>query len=290
MGELLIQAFSQTLMLLPLIFAVHLSYYIIKVTDVSVEGSFVLGAATFATLLAIQCPPLLAISLGCLAGAAAGFGVSCIQRYAKVDDLLSGILGLFILYSFNFSIMDKPNISLFNISSLTYIQAGTHFFYLTLGIASLLAISFFTLMNSRLGLLLKAFGVNKKLLAQLGQGKTIYLFTGLMLSNAMAAFSGILTALNNGYADVNMGQGIAVTAIGIVVIGRKLTELFFPNDCNKPSFHIFGCLLGGYFYYLFLNVFIYFGVSPLKLKMLLGLVLIGFLATSQIKRRRIAYV
>lgn len=289
MADLFIQAFSETLILLPLIFAVHLSYYIIKVTDISVEGSFVLGAATFAALLSAHVLPIIALLLGCCAGAGAGFGVSCIQRYAKVDGLLSGILGLFILYSFNFSVMQQPNISLLTFPSLTYFQSSVHFFNLTFGLAILLALGFITLLYSKLGLLLKAFGINKELLARLGQGKTIYLFTGLMLSNALAAFSGILMAVNNGYADVNMGQGIAVTAIGIVVIGKKLIELFAPSQCNQPLFHILGCVLGGYLYYLFLNLFIHFGVDPLKLKMLLGIVLIGFLATSQIKRKEISY-
>lgn len=290
MADLFFQAFSEMLILLPLIFAVHLSYYIIKVTDISVEGSFVLGAATFAALLTLHVNPLIALFSACGAGAFAGFGVSCIQRYAKVDALLSGILGLFILYSFNFSVMQQPNISLLSFSPLNFLQTGYHFFNLTVIVTCILSLGFITLLNSKLGLLLKAFGVNKNLLARLGQGKSIYLFFGLMLSNALAAFSGVLMSLNNGYVDVNMGQGIAVTAIGIVVIGKKLIEVFFPTQYNKPMFHLGGCVLGGYIYYLFLNLFIHLGVDPLKLKMLLGIILIGFLATSQIKRKELAHV
>ncbi len=258
---------EQSLLFFPFTLGIYLSFCILKTTDMTTEGSFVLGAGVFARMAALN--PFLGLTMAMGAGALAGLGVSRIQAHEKINSLMAGIIGLFILYSVNFQVMGRPNISLVSITKI----APTYVLALIICITLLVGL----LMLSRVGLLLRAFGTNQALLGVLGKNVEGYRMLGLSLSNALAALCGALTAQVNGYADLGMGFGMTLTGISAVVIGQRLMRRFFNVPLFNIGMEIFSCFLGVMIYFVAINMLLSYGVDPIYLKCVLGLVLIFLL-------------
>lgn len=285
---LLTSTLQQTLIFLPLAFGVYLSYDILLVTDLTVEGTFVLGAAIFARLITLGLNQYISIVLALLGGALIGILVTLMQRFAKINSLIAGILATFMLYSVNFGVMNQPNISLLNsnifLQHLQDYHANTLLIFLIL-LTALLTLTLYLLLKSTLGLSLRAFGSNPHLLKKLGKNPSFYLGFGLATSNLLAALCGVMTAQLNGYADIHMGMGMALTAIGAVVIGKKLLS-GFCKEAFHPLIGLTGCFVGAFIYFLVVNGFLALNINPIYLKLVLGFVLIGFLSTAHYSKQR----
>lgn len=284
---LFVNALQQSLIFLPLAIGIYLSYRILNVTDLTVDGTFVLGAAIFSRCVSLGLSEGESFLLAIIGGFMAGVVVCCMQRYANINSLIASILAVFMLYSINFAVMGRPNISLLGFDTLLADAQIAHPKLLLLG---LIAFSFFLLiglsilLHSRFGLGLRAFGVNARLLKKIGKHPTVYLAFGLGLSNALAAFCGVMTAEINGYADINMGLGMALTAIGAVVIGQKITHSVLPKALPYLAVvELLSCFIGAMIYFIAMNGFLSLGVNPIYLKLLLGLVLVVFLSASNLK-------
>ena len=289
MLTILLNTLQQTLIFLPLALGVYLSYDVLMVTDLTVEGTFVLGAAIFARLTTLGCNQIVSIIAGLLGGIITGILVTVMQRVAKINSLIAGILAVFMLYSVNFAVMNRPNISLLN--SNIYLQHLQDYFPNDLTIflvvfTIILALLMCLFLRSQTGLYLRAFGSSPHLLKKLGKNPALYLCVGLSISNMLAALCGIMTAQVDGYADIHMGLGMALTAIGAVVIGKKLVSGLLTSDCFSAPIGILGCLVGAFIYFLILNAFLIMGINPIYLKLFLGLVLVAFLSTSHYTKQR----
>src|SRR3990167_10097697 len=114
MLTILLNTLQQTLIFLPLALGVYLSYDVLMITDLTVEGTFVLGAAIFARLITLGCNQVFSVFAAVMGGVLIGMGVTVMQRVAKINSLIAGILAVFMLYSVNFAVMNRPNISLLN--------------------------------------------------------------------------------------------------------------------------------------------------------------------------------
>ncbi len=284
----LINTLQQTLLFLPLAFGVYVSYEILLVTDLTVEGTFVLGAAVFARLITLGLNQFMCVALALLCGALIGIGVTVMQRVAKINSLIAGILATFMLYSVNFGVMDKPNIGLLDENIFLQYLQNYHsslllVFLVLLTLSLTLILTFF--LNSQLGLQLRAFGCNPHLLKKLGKNPAIYLGIGLAVSNTLSALCGILTAQLNGYADIHMGVGMALTAIGAVVIGKKIISQFVRTTFN-PLVGLLSCFTGAFIYFVILNALLQMGVNPIYLQLLMGLALVVFLSSAHYTRQR----
>ena len=128
---------------------------------------------------------------------------------------------------------------------------------------------------------MRAFGDNRSLLKQLRVNDNVMLVIGMMISNALAAFSGVLTAVVNGYADINMSAGVALTAIGAVIIGLTTIKTLKKSQYYRPGLELLGCVLGVLVYFLLLNGLLVIGVNPLYMKCVLGVMLLVFLSMRQ---------
>jgi len=270
--------FEQSLVFLPLVLGIYLSYKILRITDLTVDGSFVLGAAIYARLLDVGVNAGSALLLSLLGGFLSGISVALIQYKDKVNSLIAGILALFILYSINFQVLGRPNISLHSYDGY-FNQYGREFIFISVSCVLVLML---LLLNSSVGLKLRAFGQNKALLEVIGAKPEVIRFFGLALSNSLAALCGVLSVEINGYADVNMGFGVTLTGIGSLVIGLEIM-----NHCYPPTNKTFcsirdmvGCSLGVFIYFLALNTLLILGIEPINLKLCLGVVLIFFLRTA----------
>jgi putative ABC transport system permease protein len=271
---------EQALLLLPLVLGMYISYCILNITDLTVDGTFVLGAVIFAKT--IQFGVLFALTFSMFAGIIAGVIVSLMQKNDQVNPLVVGILATFMLYSVNLQILGRPNISLLNEPSLITIMNIDTWIIPLIIIGILLIISLIILLKSSFGLSLRAFGLNQKLLKVLGKPVEYYRIFGLSLSNMLAALSGALTAQANGFTDINMGFGVALISIGAIVIGRHILT---NQQCNfQISKEILSCLIGMILYFFCLNILLIMGINPINLKLILGLLL--FISLRKIKSSR----
>ncbi len=285
MMSLLIEALQQALIFLPVTLGIYLTYRIFRVTDLTVGGSYALGAAIFAKIISLGYSEFWATSLAVMAGLGSGFSVFALQKLARIDGLIASILMVFMLFSVNFAVMGQPNISLLNASTLlSSLQnlGNTALDLALLGFDAALMIGLLALLKTTFGLRLRAYGSNPLLLSKLGFFGPGYLSFGLMLSNGLAALCGVMNAEINGYADIHMDDGIALTAIGAVVIGTHLiTSLFSRLKRISLGLELLGCLLGAEVYFFVLHLFLNFNINPIYLKLCLGLLLAAFLSTAR---------
>jgi putative ABC transport system permease protein len=283
MDNLIFSILTQSITFLPLALAISISYYILRATDLTIDGSFVIGASVFSRMVTVGISPIWAILAAMLCGALSGMLTATIQRNNRVDPLLAGVLATFILSSINLIIMGKPNISLLDQTTLF---SSAFSYNETLGwglvaLASFLVCSMAILIiRSRLGLALRAFGDNPILLQQLGTPIELVRLFGFSLTNLLAAFAGCITAQTIGFADINMGFGMTLTGIGAVILGSQIIQRIFKPYRFQVSLKIFSCLLGVVLYFSFLNLLMKFDFNPLYLKMMLGLIIIFFLRTA----------
>jgi ABC superfamily ATP binding cassette transporter, membrane protein len=211
---------EQSLILAIMVLGVYISFRILNFPDMTVDGTFPLGAAISAKLLTLGVNPYLTLLVALVAGAVAGAVTGLIHVKLKVKDLLAGILVMTALYSVNLRVMGKSNIPLFeedNIFNTEYSMMIT--------IVVLILISKFLLdylLKTKFGFALKALGDNENLIVSLGLNEERYKIYGLMIANAFVAFSGAILAQYQGFADVGMGTGIIVIGLASIIIGDTL--------------------------------------------------------------------
>lgn len=211
---------EQSLIFAIMVLGVYISFRILNFPDMTVDGTFPLGAAISAKLLTLGVNPYFTLLVALVAGAVAGAVTGLIHVKLKVKDLLAGILVMTALYSVNLRVMGKSNIPLFeedNIFNTEYSMMIT--------IVVLILISKFILdylLKTKFGFALKALGDNENLIVSLGLNEEKYKIYGLMIANAFVAFSGAVLAQYQGFADVGMGTGIIVIGLASIIIGDTL--------------------------------------------------------------------
>lgn len=197
MSDFILSILTQSLTFLPLALGISISYHILRATDMTIDGSFVVGAGVFARLLTLGISPLPAAGAALVCGAFAGMLAAAIQRGGQVDPLLAGVLATFILSSINLSIMGKPNISLLSQTTLvsSAFDQSELLGWLLVGVyAFAICLTAVVLLKSQFGLTLRAMGDNPKLLKRLGRKIEFYRMSGFALTNLLAAAAGCLTA------------------------------------------------------------------------------------------------
>jgi putative ABC transport system permease protein len=284
MNALFIPAIQQSVLFFPLCLGIYLTYRVMQITDLTVEATFVTGAGVFAHLMIASNAVGMSIVAAVLMGAVVGFVVAMMQKITRLDALIVSVLAIFMMYSVNMGLMGRPNLSLLAVPGVVTQSANQHPFLFWAALVTLVLIMLITmlvLLQSRMGLLLRAFGDNRSLLRQLRISDSMILVFGLMVSNALAAISGVLTAVVNGYADINMSPGVALTAIGAVIIGLTAVQSIQTSKRYRPGLELLGCLFGVLSYFLLLNALLIVGVDPLYMKCVLGLLLLVFLSMRQ---------
>jgi len=207
---------------------VFLSFRVLNFPDLTVDGSFPLGAATAATLIVNGVDPFLATFIACLAGAAAGLVTAFLNLRFGILHLLASILTMLALYSINLRIMGKPNVAI--ISSPTVLSPfeglGLANLYLKPIVAGAVALIGATLLIrfliSDYGLAMRATGANPRMARAQGIDTTSMTYVGMAISNALVGLAGALFAQMNGFADVTIGTGTIVVGLAAVIVGEAL--------------------------------------------------------------------
>ena len=228
---------------------VYLSFRVLDFPDLTVDGSFVTGAAVSAIMIVNGANPFVATVVALIAGFVAGCLTGLIHTVGKVNALLSGILVMIALYSINLRIMGKSNVPLLNTdTTMTAVRdffdkTGIDNFFngaltavglgdslpRTWGILLFMIIVTFTIkfitdafLKTEVGLAIRATGDNKRMIRSFSSNTNLMIILGLGISNSMVAFSGALIAQQGGFADVGMGIGMIIIGLASVIIGEAL--------------------------------------------------------------------
>lgn len=227
------------------VIGVYLSFRTLQFPDMTVDGSFPLGAAVAATLITTGVNPYAATLAATLTGAAAGIVTAWLATHLRMLNLLAGILTMTALYSVNLRIMGRPNIALLGEKTIFSGSLGQLPTYLSLSIITIaVACGIYWFLSTRLGMAIRATGSNAKMGRAQGINDHSMITTGLSTANALVALGGALFAQVHGFADVTMGLGTIITGLAAVIMGEAL----FPT---RTVFHaIMACMLGGILYFL----------------------------------------
>lgn len=224
--SMIVSAIGQGLLWAILGVALFLTFRILNFADMTVEGTFPLGAAVAVTSLTHHFTPTAAIGLAFLAGAVAGLITGLLYTKGKVPILLAGILVMTACLSINLRIMGTSNISLLGqatIFSQYFLKTLPRYFDSVLvGLIAIMIITSLLIyfLQTDLGQAFIVTGDNPVMAQSIGINTDNMTILGLMVSNGLIALSGALIAQSNGYADVNMGIGIIVIALASIIIGE----------------------------------------------------------------------
>nr|WP_313022335.1 ABC transporter permease [Brucella intermedia] len=227
---------------------VYLAFRVLDFPDLTVDGSFPLGAAVTGVLILGGMNPWLAAIIAMIAGAAAGLVTATLNVRFKILNLLASILTMIALFSVNLRVMGAPNISLISQDTMLtpFFGHGIPEYYVRpLFLFVLVAIAVFIVwrfLESDMGLAMRATGANPKMARAQGVRTDRQIYLGMALSNALVALGGALFAQTNGFADVTSGDGTIVVGLAAVIIGETLLRSRFILVI------LLGCVLGSIIY------------------------------------------
>ena len=270
--NLIVSAIGQGLLWALLGLGLYLTFRILNFADMTVEGTFPLGAAVAVANLAHGMSPYLATFLALLAGMIAGLVTGLLYTKGKIPILLAGILTMTAIYSINLRIMGGSNISLIGKKTLLnneFLKSLPQYFNsVVLGVIVVVIIGILVFfLNTDFGQAFIATGDNPKMAKSLGIYTDSMIIIGLMLSNGIVALCGALIAQNNGYADINMGIGTIVIALASIIIGEVA---FGELTLNQ---RLVAVTLGSIIYRLILLAVLQLGFSANDLNLISSIVL-----------------
>ena len=281
--EVILNALEQGLLFALVAMGVYITYKILDFPDLSVDGTFPLGASISAAMLVHGINPWVTILVATLGGACAGAITGFLHVKLKISNLMSGILVMMGLYSINLRIMGKSNIPLFNTNHI-FKNPAINSIFIILAIVILVKVVLDLFLKTKTGFLLVAVGDNEQVVSSLGVNKNIVKVLGLSISNALVALSGALTAQNQGFSDITMGTGIVVMGLAAVIIG---TSIFGKLSMIKvTTLSVFGAII----YKLVVAIALWMKLNPNDLKILTAILVAIALAANgdvfKIKNKR----
>jgi putative ABC transport system permease protein len=229
---------------------VFLSFRVLAFPDLTVDGSYPLGAAVSATLIVNGVDPFLATAAAIGAGALAGLLTAFLNLRFGILHLLASILTMTALYSINLRIMGRPNVAVLGSTTVVtpFQDLGLHNIYLRPLLAGIVLAMVGALLArfllSDYGLAMRATGGNARMARAQGVDTRQTTYVGMAISNAMVALAGALFAQMNGFADVTIGTGTIVVGLAAVIIG----EAIFGT--RSVGVWILGCVAGSVLYRL----------------------------------------
>ncbi len=261
---------------------VYITYRILDIADLTVDGSMCTGGAVCIMMMLSGYRVWVSMAAALAAGMIAGLVTGLFHTFMGIPAILSGILTQLGLWSVNLKIMGKANQAI-NVDkfpllvSLRFIK-NVPFFKNTILIVAAITVVLIGILywffGTELGCSLRATGCNDKMARAQGINTDLGRVLGLMLSNGLVAFAGALLTQYQGFADINMGRGAIVIGLAAVIIGEAVFGKIFKNF----GFKLLAVSFGSIIYYLVLQVVIWRGIDTDLLKLLSALVVAVFLA------------
>ena len=258
-----------------LTFGLFISYRILDIPDLTVDGSFTLGAAA-AVMITATGHPVLALVGAVGAGILAGMVTAILQTKLKVQPILAGILTMTGLYSINIMVMgDKPNVSLlgsdtiFTLSKQTGLGNTSSFvigLITVIGVAILLDL----FLHTKLGLSIRATGDNEDMVRSSSINVDRMKIIGLAVANGLVALSGALVAQKQSFSDASMGTGMVVIGIASLIIGEVLVDIFIKQ--RTIGSNIIAAIMGSIIYRLIISMALSINISATSMKLISAII------------------
>lgn len=260
---------------------VYLTYRILDVADLTVDGSFATGGAVCVMFLLNGYSVWIAILMAFISGLLAGLVTGLFHTFMGIPAILAGILSQLGLYSVNLKIMGKANQAI-NVDSFDLIvslrwvkELALRNPIITVGIITAVIIALlYWFFGTEIGCGIRATGANLNMSRAQGINTDLNKVIGIMLSNGLVAFSGALLTQYQGFADVSMGRGAIVIGLAAVIIGEAIFSKIFKNFALK----LLSVSLGAIIYYIVVQAVIVLGLDANLLKLLSALIVAVFLA------------
>lgn len=269
----------------------YITYKILDFPDLSVDGTFPMGAAVTAMLILKGVHPAVTLVLSFAAGLLAGCITGLIHVKLKVRDLLSGIIMMTALYSINLRIAGKANLPIFSKETIfenTFLEAAVpealdpYLVCIILFVIVLLCKILLDLfLKTRAGYLLRAVGDNEVLVTSLAKDKGMVKILGLALANGFVALAGCVYCQQKGFFEVSTGTGTMVIGLASVIIGTKLLKRF--HGVKATTAVIFGSIV----YKACVSLAIALGMAASDLKLITAVLFLIILVASNRKERKV---
>lgn len=269
---------------------VYITYKILDFPDLSVDGTFPMGAAVTAALVLKGVDPIATLFLAFAAGAAAGCITGLIHVKMKVRDLLSGIIVMTALYSLNLRIAGRANVPIFSKETLfdnaflsTVPEAISPYMSVIIlfVITAVCKVLLDLYLNTRSGYLLRAVGDNDVLVTALAKDKGVVKIIGLAIANGFAALAGCVYCHHNGFFEISAGTGTMVIGLASVIIGTKLLKSV--NGVKATTAVIIGTIV----YKACVSVAIALGMEASDLKLITAVLFLIILVVSNNRGRKV---
>ena len=262
---------------------VYITYKIMDIADLTVDGTLCTGGAVGLTMMINGHSLTEALIAATLAGAACGLITGILHTFMGIPAILAGILTQISLYSINLKILGKANVGL---SALSYdvlvTSRSINESMRSLAIIALVVIAIlYWFFGTERGCSLRATGCNPNMARAQGINTSVNKVIGLVISNALVGLSGALLTQYQGFADINMGRGAIVIGLAAVIIGEALFGRLFKNF----ALHLLSVVFGAIIYYAVLQIVIWMEIDPDLLKALQAIVVAIFLAFPYWKKR-----
>ena len=254
------------------IFGVFITFRILSFPDLTVDGSFVTGAAIAALALKSGQPALVALVLGFIAGFAAGALTAWLHIKVGIGKILSGIVSLSMLYTINLRLMGRPNLSLLNQENIlawlkTPINDLLVILYLTIIV---LVAKFFVdwFLKTEIGMFIRGTGDSEATVRSFGRSPNVAKFIGLSLSNAFVGLSGAFVGQYQGFVDINMGIGLIILGIAGYMVGEALMGR------DTIGYLSAAVVIGSIVYQLIISISLRLGLPATDLKFITALIVV----------------
>ena len=262
---------------------VYITYKILDIADLTVDGTICTGAAVCTMMMLSGQSPWLSILGAIAAGALAGVFTGLLHVFLGIPAILAGILTQMTLWSVNLKILGKANqaISARNTTVLLS-QMNIPHALIVLAVVGVLTVAvLYLFFGTELGCSIRATGCNQSMSRAQGINTNFTKVTGLAISNAIVALSGALLCQYQGYTDINMGRGAVVIGLAAVVIGEALVRRISPNFAVRLT----GVIAGAIVYYVVYQTIIFVGFDTDMLKMFSAIVVAAFLGVPYLKKQ-----
>lgn len=274
---------------------VYITFRVLDIADLSVDGTFATGGAVSVMLILAGCPAWLALIAALFAGVLAGLCTGLLHTKLGIPAILSGILTQFALYSVNLRIMGMKANQTASLKKFgMFFENGRGFIISSryvpqaiatgLVLAAMIVAGMYWYFGTEQGSAVRATGSNPGMSRAQGINISSMKVLGLALSNGIIGLAGALMTQFQGTADVNMGRGAIVIGLAAIVIGEVLCDALFSKGCNF-SIRLSFVVIGGILYYIVMTVILWLKLDPNDLKLFTALIVALFLAVPNLQQR-----
>ena len=278
MSGALLGAVSQGILWGIMVLGVFITYKLLDIADLTVDGSFALGGSVCAVAVVAGVDPLVAIVAAMLAGMLAGAVTGFLHTVFEIPAILAGILTQIALWSVNLRIMGKPNTPLLQhdtifsrMTEATGLSTNAGSIIVGLIVAVLIIALLYWFFGTEIGSALRATGNNEHMIRALGVSTAKTKMIALMLSNALVGLSGGLICQSQKYTDIGMGTGAIVIGLAAIVIGEVLGRLT-PGKLTGFKSRLVSAVAGSVVYFLIRAIVLQMGMDANDMKLLSAII------------------